>query len=37
VGGLVANLGGDTVVRRYDAKPYERTDGRAQDTYNVAS
>jgi len=34
---VVADLGGKNVVRRYDAKPYERPDGRVEQTYNVAS
>jgi hypothetical protein len=33
----VAHLGGDTVVRRYDAKPYEGSNGGSEQTYNVAS
>src|SRR4029077_14496032 len=37
VGGLLANLGGDTVVRRYDGKPYEGSNGWSGQTYNVAS
>src|SRR6266576_5494451 len=37
VGGLVADLGSDAVVRRYDDKPYEGPDGWSERTYNVAS
>src|SRR2546426_8568096 len=37
VGGLVADLGGDAVVRRYDDKPYEGPDGWSERTYNVSS
>src|SRR5207302_11374426 len=40
IGGLtrfVADLGGGGVVRRYDAKPYDGSDGGAKHTYNVAS
>jgi len=37
VTGLVADLGGDRVVRRYDAEPYERTESQSRETYNVAT
>src|SRR5437660_10471144 len=33
----MANLGGGGVVGRYDAKPYDGSDGGAKHTYNVAS
>src|SRR5882724_6492729 len=35
--GVVTDLGGGHVVRRYDAKPYDGRDGGAERTYNVAS
>jgi len=37
VTGLVAHLGGDHVVRRYDAKPYDSTESQSRETYNVAT